>query len=78
MTAKKKKNEVNRKLTRAVEKMLDEVMATPARGKTGASLTDKCKVIDRFTKLEAMRLLKLQDENEGGFFNRDPDGADDE
>lgn len=76
MTAKIKKNEVNRKLTRSVEKLLDEVMAEPKKGKEGFTLTDKCKVIDRFTKIEAMRLLKLQDESEGGFFK--DTGADDE
>lgn len=77
MTAKVKKNEVNKKLVKAVTKLLDEVMAEPKKGKAAASLTDKCKVIDRFTKIEMLR-LDIQDSGEGSFFNRQPEVAEDD
>lgn len=69
---KPKKLGVNPKLAKAVSDMLDEVMGKPAAGAEPFTLTDKCKIIDRFTKLEMIR-LKIADDGEGDFFrNRRP------
>lgn len=67
---------VNPKITRAINKLVDEVMKEPKEGETGPSLTDKMKVLDRALKHEAIR-LKIQDSGEGGFFKQPQEGADD-
>jgi hypothetical protein len=67
---------INPALTRAINKLIDEVMREekPAELKEGErapepkySLTDKMKVLDRALKHEAIR-LKVEDDGEGGFF----------
>lgn len=62
---------VNPKLTKAIESMLAEVMAD-GEGKKKVSLTDKCKVIDRALKLEAIR-AKLDDAGYGTGFTQPGD-----
>ena len=65
---------VNPKITRAINKLVDEVMRDPKEGEVGPTLTDKMKVLDRALKHEAIR-LKVQDSGEGDFFKRQPEGA---
>lgn len=65
-------SKVNPKLTKAINEMLEEVMA-PGEEKKKVSLTDRCKVIDRALKLEGIR-LKIDDAGYGtGFANGDDD-----
>lgn len=62
------KNKINKKLEKAIQGLLTEVMS-----KTNAekySLTDRMKVIDRALKLEAIR-LKADDSGYGGAFGAD-------
>jgi len=65
-----KKKGLNPKLVKAVQDLLDEVMARP-KGDAEAkfSLTDKTKVIDRFVAIEKLR-LGLEDDGEGSFFGK--------
>jgi len=64
----KKQKGLNPELESAVERLLQEVMADPE-----ASLTDKCKVIDRMVNIEKLK-QKLSDEEWGsGFSNSDDD-----
>ena len=64
----KKQKGLNPELESAVERLLQEVMADPM-----ASLTDKCKVIDRMVNIEKLK-QKLSDEEWGsGFSNSDDD-----
>lgn len=68
MTKKAKVKEVNPDLQQYLEELLAEVMASDE-----ASLTDKVKVIDRFLKMEQIR-LKIDDEEWGsGFSDRNID-----
>jgi len=64
----KKSKGLNPDLEDAVAKLLREVMADEM-----ASLTDKCKVIDRMVNIEKLK-QKLSDEEWGsGFSNSDDD-----
>ena len=64
----KKSKGLNPDLESAVAQLLTEVMADP-----DASLTDKCKVIDRMVNIEKLK-QKLSDEEWGsGFSNSDDD-----
>ena len=63
MTVRKTKG-INPELEKAVSKILKETM-----GNKEATLTDKCKVIDRALKLEQIK-QRLSDDGYGtGFFN---------
>lgn len=78
MTKPVKSGGVNPKLKRAIDKLLDKVMAEPKDGtpeNEKFSLTDQMKVIDRALKLDAIR-LKVQDSGEGEFFRNPTQGAD--
>jgi len=68
--SKNKKSLVNPKLSKAIEKLLDEVMEEGSK----ATLTDKCKVVDRALKLEAIK-AKLDDPGFGTGFSSDGDGG---
>jgi hypothetical protein len=58
----KKQKGLNPELESAVEKLLQEVMADPE-----ASLTDKCKVIDRMVNIEKLKQKISDDEWGSGF-----------
>jgi hypothetical protein len=58
----KKSKGLNPELETAVEKLLQEVMADPM-----ASLTDKCKVIDRMVNIEKLKQKISDDEWGSGF-----------
>jgi len=62
----KKSKGLNPELEIAVEKLLHEVMADPM-----ASLTDKCKVIDRMVNIEKLKQKISDDEWGAGFANID-------
>jgi hypothetical protein len=62
----KKSKGLNPELETAVEKLLQEVMADPM-----ASLTDKCKVIDRMVNIEKLKQKISDDEWGAGFTNVD-------
>lgn len=62
-------SKVNPKLTKAINEMLEEVMAS-GEDKKRVSLTDRCKVIDRALKLESIR-LKIDDAGYGTGFSGD-------
>jgi len=69
MTAKKKAG-LSPELEKAIASLLKKIMADP-----DATLTDKCKVVDRALKLEALK-QKVQDDSYGrGFFEDDDEGA---
>lgn len=63
MVKKAKRKEVNPDLQNYLEELLASVMADDE-----ASLTDKVKVIDRFLKMEQIR-LKIDDEEWGSGFH---------
>ena len=64
---KKKEKGVNTELEEAVNKLLKEVMMDST-----ASLTDKCKVIDRAINIEKLK-QKLSDDEWGAGFVMDDD-----
>jgi len=64
----KKSKGVNPDLEDAVSQLLREVMAD-----TNASLTDKCKVIDRSINIEKLKQKLSDDEWGSGFINPDDD-----
>ena len=64
----KKQKGLNPELETAIEKLVADVMADPM-----ASLTDKCKVLDRAINVEKLK-QKLSDEEWGsGFITPDDD-----
>lgn len=70
MRKQKSKKEVDAKLVKAIQDLLDDVMKSPKDGEAQKySLTDKCKVLDRMMKIEAMRLGVSEDDS-GSFFKR--------
>ena len=62
----KKQKGLNPELESAVERLLQEVMADPM-----ASLTDKCKVIDRMVNIEKLKQKISDDEWGSGFGSLD-------
>jgi hypothetical protein len=64
----KKNKGVNPDLEDAVSKLLQEVMQDDQ-----ASLTDKCKVIDRAINIEKLKQKLSDDEWGSGFINTDDD-----
>ena len=62
----KKQKGLNPELESAVERLLQEVMADPM-----ASLTDKCKVIDRMVNIEKLKQKISDDEWGSGFITND-------
>ena len=60
--AKKKTSGINPDLEQAISDLLKEGMADPQ-----ATLTDKCKILDRALKLESIRLKADTDEWGSGF-----------
>ncbi len=69
-------NQVSKRLTKTIDDLLKEVgeKAPDDSGKMvfKHSLTDRCKVLDRALKLEAIK-LKQVDGDYGSGFNDDPD-----
>lgn len=65
-----KNSKVDGKLSKAISSLLEEVMSKDFTG----TLTDKCKVVDRALKLEAIK-AKLDDPGFGSGFSN-PEGAD--
>jgi hypothetical protein len=63
-----KKSRVNADLDRHLKALLAEVMAKPKDDQEGASLTDKCKIIDRVLKWEQIK-HHLQDGEWGSAFS---------
>jgi hypothetical protein len=64
--AKKPNKGINPDLESAISKMLKDVMADPE-----ASLTDKCKIIDRALNLEKVKQKMSDDDFGSGFFGGD-------
>ena len=58
----KKSKGINPELERAIEKLLKDVMADPT-----ASLTDKCKILDRSINVEKLKQKISDDEWGSGF-----------
>jgi hypothetical protein len=83
--------QVSTKLGKHIDKMLEEVMAGPKPPKDlkgealaawlkehpPASLTDKMRVMDRALKYEAIK-LKVPGSGEGGWFDGQEDGGEEE
>ena len=66
----KKSKGINPELERAIEKLLKEVMADPT-----ASLTDKCKVLDRSINVEKLKQKISDDEWGSGFIATDEEDS---
>ena len=64
----KKAKGLNPELENAIEKLLSEVMLDPE-----ASLTDKCKVLDRAINVEKLKQKISDDEWGSGFIATDDD-----
>jgi hypothetical protein len=62
----KKQKGLNPELETAIEKLLEDVMADPM-----ASLTDKCKVLDRAINVEKLKQKISDDEWGSGFIATD-------
>jgi hypothetical protein len=61
----------------AIKDMVAEVMVKPKAGEKAAfTLSDKCRVLDRFIKIESIRLDVQADDDSGSFFKQKE--ADDE
>ena len=66
----KKSKGINPELERAIEKLLKEVMADPT-----ASLTDKCKILDRSINVEKLKQKISDDEWGSGFIATDEEDS---
>ena len=64
----KKSKGVNPELESAIEKLLKEVMTDPM-----ASLTDKCKILDRAINIEKLKQRLSDDDWGAGFLNPSDD-----
>jgi hypothetical protein len=64
----KKQKGVNPELEKAIAQLLSEVMSDPT-----ASLTDKCRVLDRSINIEKLKQKLSDDEWGAGFINTDDD-----
>ena len=64
----KKQKCVNPELEKAIAQLLSEVMSDPT-----ASLTDKCRVLDRSINIEKLKQKLSDDEWGAGFINTDDD-----
>ena len=64
----KKQKGVNPELEKAIAQLLSEVMSDPT-----ASLTDKCRVLDRSINVEKLKQKLSDDEWGAGFINTDDD-----
>jgi hypothetical protein len=62
----KKSKGINPELERAIEKLLKDVMADPT-----ASLTDKCKILDRSINVEKLKQRVSDDSWGEGFLTPD-------
>jgi hypothetical protein len=67
----KKSKGINPDLETAISKLLKEVMSDPT-----ASLTDKCKVMDRALNLEKIK-QRMDDSQWGNAFSTDDDESED-
>ena len=66
----KKSKGINPELERAIEKLLKDVMADPT-----ASLTDKCKILDRSINVENLNQKISDDEWGSGFIATDEEDS---
>ena len=66
----KKAKGINPELERAIEKLLKDVMADPT-----ASLTDKCKILDRSINVEKLKQKISDDEWGSGFIATDEEDS---
>lgn len=66
----KKSKGINPELERAIEKLLKDVMADPT-----ATLTDKCKVLDRSINVEKLKQKISDDEWGSGFIATDEEDS---
>lgn len=66
----KKSKGINPELERAIEKLLKDVMADPT-----ASLTDKCKILDRSINIEKLKQKISDDEWGSGFIATDEEDS---
>ena len=66
----KKSKGINPELERAIEKLLKDVMADPT-----ASLTDKCKILDRSINVEKLKQTISDDEWGSGFIATDEEDS---
>ena len=66
----KKSKGINPELERAIEKLLKDVMADPT-----ASLTDKCKILDRSINVEKLKQKISDDEWGSGLIATDEEDS---
>jgi hypothetical protein len=66
----KKSKGINPELERAIEKLLKDVMNDPT-----ASLTDKCKILDRSINVEKLKQKISDDEWGSGFIATDEEDS---
>jgi hypothetical protein len=66
----KKSKGINPELERAIEKLLKDVMSDPT-----ATLTDKCKVLDRSINVEKLKQKISDDEWGSGFIATDEEDS---
>ena len=66
----KKSKGINPELERAIEKLLKDVMADPT-----ASLTDKCKILDRSINVEKLKQKISDDEWGSGYIATDEEDS---
>ena len=66
----KKSKGINPELERAIEKLLKDVMNDPT-----ASLTDKCKILDRSINVEKLKQRVSEDEWGSGFIATDEEDS---
>lgn len=69
MHAERKPKGIDPDLQKAIQKMLKDVMKDAT-----ATLTDKCKIVDRALKLEMLKQKMSDDTYGSGFFNDDEGG----
>lgn len=66
----KKSKGINPELERAIEKLLKDVMSDPT-----ATLTDKCKILDRSINIEKLKQRVSEDEWGSGFIATDEEDS---
>ena len=71
-----KQKGVDPALAKAIKDLMVEVTSKPKEGQKEYSLSEKCKILDRFIKIESIRLNVQQDDSAGEFFKQKE--ADDE
>jgi hypothetical protein len=68
-----KQKGVDPALAKAIKDLMVEVTSKPKEGQKEYSLSEKCKILDRFIKIESIRLNVQQDDSAGEFFKQKED-----